>query len=136
MKLPLIGQSETFARAAERTRACSSASRRADKNLDWQRVIDHIAAEIWIVIVRLDALVCSPRARQQRITARLRRCNPVVFPAAPGVPVYRVQEIALNPRRASIEADPDLGNIGASRPGGAQDGVGPIGFEPLIDPGA
>src|SRR5215217_4735104 len=99
-------------------------------------MIDHVAAEICIVTVRLGTLVCSPRTRQQRITARLCRRNPIVFPAAPCVPVYLVQEIALNPRRASIKADPDLVDIGASRPGGTENGVGPIGFEPLIHTGA
>src|ERR1700682_240816 len=78
-------------------------SRRSDKDLNGQRVIDHIAAEIWIVTVRLGTLVCSPRTRQQRVAARLCRRNPIVFPASPCVPVYRVEEFALNPRRASIK---------------------------------
>jgi hypothetical protein len=42
-------------------------SRRSYKDLDWQRVIDDIAAEIWIVTVWLGTVVCSRRARQQRI---------------------------------------------------------------------
>src|SRR6266403_5851040 len=111
-------------------------SDRSYKDLDWQRVIDHITAEIWIVAVRLGTLVCSRRARQQRIAARLCRRNPIVFPAAPCVPVYRVEEIALNPRCAAIEADPDLGDIGVPRPSGAENGVGTIGFESLIHTGA
>ncbi len=40
-------------------------------NLNWQGVIDYVAAEIWIVTVRLATLVCSPRTIQQRIAARL-----------------------------------------------------------------
>src|SRR5882672_9509788 len=86
------------------------------KDLNGQRVIDHIAAEIWIVIIRLGTLVCSPRTRQQRMAARLCRRNPIVFPASPCVPVYRVEEFALNPRRASIKANPDFGDIGVARP--------------------
>src|SRR6266849_8800535 len=106
------------------------------KDLYWQRMIDHIAAEIWIVAVRLGTLVCSPRTRQQRIAARLGRRNPIVFPASPCVPVYRVEELALNPRGASIDANPDLGDIGAPRPSGAENGVRTIGFESLIHTGA
>src|SRR6266849_2231439 len=90
-------------------------SQRSYKDLNWQRVIDHIAAEIWIVTFWLGTLVCSRRARQQRITARLCRRDPIVFPAAPCVRAYRVEEIALNPRCAAIEADPDLGDIGDAR---------------------
>jgi hypothetical protein len=32
-------------------------SRRSDKDLNWQRMINHVAAEIWIVTVRLRTLV-------------------------------------------------------------------------------
>src|SRR5229473_1279797 len=88
-------------------------SQRSYKDLNWQRVIDHIAAEIWIVTFWLGTLVCSRRARQQCITARLCRRDPIVFPAAPCVRAYRVEEIALNPRCAAIEADPDLGDSAA-----------------------
>src|SRR5216684_5756929 len=111
-------------------------SRRSYKDLNWQRMIDHIAAEIWIVTVRLGTLVCSRRTRQQRIAARLCRRDPIVFPASPCMPVYRVEEFALNPRRAAVEADPDLGDIGVPRPSGTEDGVGAIGFEPLVHAGA
>src|SRR5258705_9749204 len=90
-------------------------SRRSHKDLNWQRVIDHIAAEIWIVTVRLGTLVCSLCLRQQCVTAWLRGRNPVVFPAPPCVPVDRVEEIALNPRGAAIEADPDLGDFSVPR---------------------
>src|SRR5882762_9986882 len=107
-------------------------SQRSYKDLDWQRVIDHIAAEIWIVTVWLGSLVCSLGTCQQRITAGLCRRDPIVFPAAPCVAVDRVDEIALNPRCAAVEADPDLGNIGVPRPCGAKNGVGAIGFERLV----
>jgi hypothetical protein len=106
------------------------------KDLDWQRVIDYIAAEIWIVTLWLDTLVCSRRARQQRIAARLCRRGPIVFPAAPCVPAYRVKEVALEPRCATVEADPDLGDIGIPRPSGTENGIGATGFEPLVHTGA
>src|SRR3979411_184503 len=103
-------------------------SKRSYKDLDWKRVIDHIAAEIWIVTVWRGTLVCSRCARQQLITAWLCRRDPIVFPAAPCVPAYRVDEIALNPRCAAIEADPDLGDVGVPRPSGTENG-GTTGFE-------
>src|ERR1700736_3807867 len=43
-------------------------SKRCYKDLDWQGVVDHIAAEIWIMSVWLATLVCSHRTCQQRIT--------------------------------------------------------------------
>jgi hypothetical protein len=91
-------------------------SKRSYKDLDWQRVIDHIAAEIWIVTNWLGTLVCSRRARQRRITAGLCRRDPIVFPAAPCVAAYRVDEIALNPRCAAVKADPDLGDLSLPGP--------------------
>src|SRR4030088_275607 len=106
-----LSTNSAAARARQRT------SRRSYKDLNGQRVIDHIAAEIWIVTVRLGMLVSSLCARQQRIAAGLRGGDPVVLPAAPCMPVDRVEEIPLNPRRASIKADPYLGDIGAARPG-------------------
>ena len=81
--------------AKGRHERCSS--KRSHKNLNRQRVINHIAAEIGIVIVRLGTLVCSRRARQQCIAARLCWSDPIILPAAPCVPVYRVEELALNP---------------------------------------
>src|ERR1700720_3761195 len=111
-------------------------SERSYKDLNWQRVIDHIAAEIWIVTVWLGTLVCSHRTRQQRITAGLCRRDPIIFPAAPCVPAYRVEEIALHPRSAGVEADQDLGDFGIPGPSGAENGVGAIGFEHLVDAGA
>ena len=53
----------------------SRSSKRSYKDLDWQRVIDHIAAEIWIVTIWLGTLVCSRRARtgSQLIDRSLRR---------------------------------------------------------------
>src|SRR5260370_16565020 len=97
-------------------------------------MMGHIAAEIWVVTIWLGTLVCSHRTRQQRITAGLCRRDPIIFPAAPCVPAYRVEELALNPRCAAIEADPDLGNIGVPRPGGTENGLGPTAFEPPVHP--
>src|SRR5882724_8143127 len=114
----------------------STSSKCSYKDLYWQRMIDHIAAEIWIVTVRLGTLVGSPRTRQQRVAARLCRRNPIVFPAAPCAPVYRVEEFALNPRCASIKANPDFGDVGVARPSGTENGVGTIRFESLIHTGA
>src|SRR5262249_35050620 len=45
-------------------RLYAASSRRRYKDLNRQRVIDHIAAKIWIVTVRLSTSICSPRARQ------------------------------------------------------------------------
>src|ERR1700730_15147535 len=111
-------------------------SRRSYKDLNWQWMIDHIAAEIWIVTVWLGALVCSRRTRQQRLAAWVCRSHPILLPASPCVPAYRVEDCALNPRPAAIEADPDLGDIGVPRPSGTEDGVGAAGFEPLVHAGA
>src|SRR5258705_12269730 len=100
MERPLLAQCGHSAPRFTSSGVCRN-SNRSHKDLDWQRVIDHIAVEIWIVSVWLATLVCSPRTRQQRITAGLCRRDPIVFPAAPCVAVDRVDEIALNPRCAA-----------------------------------
>src|SRR5882757_964956 len=107
-------------------------SKPGNKNLDRQRVINHIAAEIWIVTVGLSALIRIRCARQQRVAAGLCRRDPVVFPAPPCVPVYWVEEITLYPRCAAVEADRDIGDIGVPRPCSTQDGVGAAGFNRLV----
>src|SRR6202166_3227852 len=99
-------------------------------------MIDHIAAVIWIVVVGLATLVGPLCARQQRIAAGLRGRAPIVFPAAPGVAGYRVEEIALKPRSAAIEADPDLRDGGVARPGRTENGVARTGSGPLVYPRA
>src|SRR3982074_1037173 len=106
--------------------------KRSDKALDWQGVIDRIAAEVRIVTVWLGTLVCSLCARQQCVAAGLCGRHPVVFPAPPCVPVDRVEEIALNPRGAAIEADPELGDFSVPRPCGTKDGVGAAGLDRLV----
>jgi hypothetical protein len=107
-------------------------SKRGYKDLDWQRVIDHIAAEIGIVTFWLRPSVCSRRAGQKRKAARLCRRDPIVFPTAPCVPAYWIDEVALNPRCAPIEADPYFSDLGVPGPSGAKNGVGATRSEPLV----
>src|ERR1700709_289417 len=107
-----------------------------DKDLDRQRVIDYVAAEVRIVAVRLGTLVGPLCLRQQRVAAGLRRRGPVVFPAPPCVPVDRVEEIALDPGGAAIEADPDLGDLGIPCPCGTADRVGTAGVDGFLPPPA
>ena len=109
-----------------------ASSRPGYKDLDWQRVIYHIAAKIGIVTFWLRSSVCSRRASQKRIAARLCWRGPIVFPAAPCVPAYRIDEISLNPRCAAIEADPYFSDVGVSGPSGAKDSVGAARSEPLV----
>src|ERR1700759_5024662 len=95
-------------------------SRRSCKDFDWQRMINHITAEICIVTCWLSTLIGSGRARQKRVAAWLGRRDPIIFPAAPSVRAYRVNEIAPNPGCAGVDADPDLGDIGVPRPSGSE----------------
>jgi hypothetical protein len=80
-------------------------SKSSYKDVDWQRVVDPIAAKIGIVTIWLGPLVCSRCARQECIAARFYRRNSIVFPAAPGVGLIGFDEVALNPRCAAIDGD-------------------------------
>ena len=44
-----------------------------DKDLDRQWVVNHVAAVLLVILVRLDAAVCTPGARQQGVSPRLLR---------------------------------------------------------------
>src|SRR5258707_1005975 len=104
-----------------------SGRRLGDKDLNWQRVIDHVAAEIRIVIVWLDTFVRTFRAGEQRVAAEMCRRNPLVLPAPPRVPVYGIEKVALHPRCATIDADPDLRYIGVPRPCRAENRIAATG---------
>ena len=84
-----------------RFRGCAVADcggrRLGDKDLDRQRMVDYIAAEIRIVAVWLDSLVPTLGASQKCIPTGLRRRDPVVSPAPPRIAVYRIEELALDP---------------------------------------
>src|SRR5882757_4205104 len=95
-------------------------------------MIDHVAAKIRIVIVWLSSLVCSRCARQERIATRLHRRDPIVFPAAPSVRPYRIDEITANPRCAAIEADPYFSDIGVPGPSDAKNSVGATRLQSLV----
>src|SRR4030088_1064489 len=117
---------------AESHSRCCRSRRLSDKDLDRQRVVDHIAAEVRVVAVWLQALVRTLGASQKCIPTGLRRRDPVVFPASPGVPVYGVEEVAVDPRCAAINADPDLRYNGVPRPCGAENRIGATRLERLI----
>src|SRR5258708_29946106 len=109
-----------------RVRPVLDCSRRrlGDKDLDRQRVVDDVAAEVRIVAVSLEALVPTPGARQNCIVTGSRRRDPVVFPAPPRGPAYRIAEVALDPRSAAVDAHPGLCSIGRPRPFGTQPLIG------------
>ena len=63
---------EPASAAGDRDLGIRGESTRSDRNLNWQRVIDHIGAEMRILLVRLETLVRPLRAREQRIATGLR----------------------------------------------------------------
>src|SRR5882757_10299356 len=81
---------------AESHSRCCRRRRLGDKDLDRQRVVDHIAAEVRVVAVWLQALVRTLGASQKCIPTGLRRRDPVVSPAPPRITVYRIEELALD----------------------------------------
>src|ERR1700747_3453212 len=95
-------------------------------------MIDHVAAEVRIVVVRLHTVIRTFSAREQRVATSLPRRDPVVFPAPPCVPTYGIEEIALDPRCAAIEADPNLRYIGITRPSGAENRIAPARLQRFI----
>jgi hypothetical protein len=58
--------------------------------LNWKGMIDHIAAVVLIMLIRLCVAFDIFGTGQQRVLSRHLRCKPLEFPASAGVPLNRV----------------------------------------------
>src|ERR1700741_1683862 len=79
-------------------------------------MIDHVAAVVLVVLVRLHAAVRIFGTGQQGILSRLPRCKPNKFPTWPRMPLSRVQKFSLGPGLATVSAYRDLSYLGLARP--------------------
>src|SRR5258708_5329131 len=84
-----------------------STSGALDKDLDWQRLVDHIAAVVLVMLVRLDAAVRTLRSRQQRVSPRLLRRKPVKLPTTPRIPLNGIEKFCLGPNFPTVGAHRD-----------------------------
>src|SRR6266851_10191181 len=102
----------------------SGSSRRStrgavNKDLDWQRVVDHVGAVVRVMLVRLDATVRIFGPGQQDVLPRLPRRKPIKLPTSPRMPLNGVEEFCLGPGLPAVRAHRDPGYLGLAGPGNA-----------------
>src|SRR6266536_6459125 len=76
------GRDPPFSRSRNGGTASRSAlriRRIANKYLDWERMIDHVAAVALVMLIRLDAPVRGGGPGQQGVSSGLLRCEPIIF---------------------------------------------------------
>src|SRR5260370_14006630 len=91
----------------------------ANKDLDWQRVVDHVAAVVRVMLIRLGATVRIFGPGQQDVSPRLLRSVPIKLPTSPRIPLNGVEEFCLGPGLPTVRAHRDLRYLGLARPGSA-----------------
>src|SRR5438874_3796570 len=79
-------------------------------------MIDHVAAVVLVMLVRLHVAVRIFGTGQQSVLSRLLRCKPIQFPTSPRMPLSRVQKFCLCPGLAAVSAHRDLSYLGLARP--------------------
>src|SRR5690242_5034431 len=99
------------------------ASDTLDDDVDRHQVIDYVAAELWIALIRLDVSVSGGGARQQRVAPRRSRRQPVKGPATPCIGPSRVEQGRGRPGLAAVGAHAYLGDCCLTRPRNTHDAV-------------
>src|SRR6266850_6232496 len=89
-------------------------------------MIDHVAAIVLVMLVRLHAAVRILGTGQQGVLSRLLRCKPIKFPTSPRMPLSRVQKFCLGPGLTTVSAHRDLSYLGLARPCSAGNCVYPV----------
>src|SRR6267154_371776 len=95
----------------------SGSSRRStcgvvNKDLDWQRVVDHVAAVVRVMLIRLDVTVRIFGPGQQGVSPRLPRRQPIKLPTSPCMPLNGVEEFCLGPGLPAVRAHRDPRYLG------------------------
>ena len=94
----------------------SGASRVVNEYFNWERVIDHVAAVVLVVLGRLHQTARIPSPGEQRVLSRLLRCKPIEFPTSPRMPPRRVQKFCIGPGLATISAYCDSSHVSLASP--------------------
>src|SRR5260370_30834127 len=76
-------------------------------DLDWQRVVDHVAGVVRVMLVRLDATVRIFGPGEQGVLPRLPWRKPIKLPTSPRMPLDRVEEFCLGPGLPAVRAQRD-----------------------------
>src|SRR4029077_11653719 len=79
-------------------------------------MIDHVAAVVLVMLVRLHAAVRIFGTCQQGVLSRLPRCKPIKFPTSPRMPLSRVQKFCLVPGLLTVGAQRERSCLGLARP--------------------
>src|SRR6476660_6321526 len=87
-----------------------------NKDLDRQRMVDHIAPIVRVMILRLDEPVGIFGPSHQRVSPGLLWSKPIKFPAAPRMPINGVYESCVRPRIAAVAAHRDFSYLAFACP--------------------
>src|SRR6266481_1092713 len=90
--------------------------RAVNKYLDRQGVVDHVAAVVLVVLVRLDVPVRIFGPGQEGVLPRLLRRQPIKLPTSPRMPLNGVDEFCLGPSLPPVRAHRDPRDLGLARP--------------------
>src|ERR1700716_107953 len=113
---------------------CSGCARGLiNKNLDRKGMIDHIGAEVLVMLIRLRAAFGIFGTGQQGVLSRPLRYQPIKSPASPRVPLDRIYEFRVGPGQATVSAHCDLSYVGLARPCSAANRVYPVRFKRFIN---
>src|SRR6266404_9432800 len=95
-------------------------------------MIDHVAAVVLVMLVRLHAAVRIFGTGQQGVLSRLPGCKPIKYPTSPRMPLSRGHKFCLGPGLATVSAHRDLSYLGLARPCSAGNRVYLVRFKRFI----
>src|SRR3954467_4237995 len=90
--------------------------RNGHEYFNWERMIDHVAAVVVVVLGRLHQTARIPSPGEQRVLSRLLRCKPIEFPAPPRMSPRRVQKFCIGPGLATISGYCDSSHVSLASP--------------------
>jgi len=79
-------------------------------------MLDHVAAIILAMLIRLHCAVRIFRSGQQSVFSRLLRRKPIKLPASPRMLLRRVQKVCLRPGSATVSTHSNLSHFALARP--------------------
>src|SRR6266446_6360164 len=95
-------------------------------HFDRQKMSDHVAAVVPVMLVWLNGPVGIFGTGPQGVLAGLFWRQPIKFPASPRMPSGRIEKMPFGPGLAAVGAHRDLRHLSLARPRGAEDGIAPI----------
>src|SRR6266550_1192158 len=97
-------------------------------------MVDHVAAVVRVMLLRLDAPAGIFGPRHQRVSPGLLRGQPVKLPTAPCIPANGIYKSCRSPRLATVRAHRDLGYLAFAGPCSAGDSVWLVRRNSFVNP--